>query len=179
MHNPRHFIQSLCRHSFAHACSILVTTTAKWEAITLHTLFFVSSQRLLATLPQWRLHWTDSLGRVLLSLHRQSRSYSTVPSIQADHQIFSRRAKHHLQRSSGISIWRTLTSAAVRFTSFPGLFRSRILFYHACLLLDNMSTFHARSCRGYREKRRTDRRKDTRTHTHTHTHTHTQTDRLQ
>ena len=35
-----------------------------------------------------------------------------------------------------------------------------------------MSTFHARSCRGYREKRWTDgRRKDTRTHTHTHTRT--------
>ena len=35
-----------------------------------------------------------------------------------------------------------------------------------------MSTFHAQSCRGYREKRWTDgRRKDTRTHTHTHTHT--------
>ena len=44
---------------------------------------------------EWLLHWTDSLRRVLLQLHRQSWSYSTVPSIQeADQQIFSTRAKH-------------------------------------------------------------------------------------
>ena len=60
------------------------------------------------------------------------------------------------------------TSYLSGFTSFPGLFRSRILFYHACLLVDNMSTFHAQSCRGYREKQWTDGR--------THAHTHTQTD---
>ena len=33
-----------------------------------------------------------------------------------------------------------------------------------------MSTFHARSCRGYREKRWTDGRTEGHTHTHTHTH---------
>ena len=49
----------------------------------------------------------------------------------------------------------------------PGLLRSRILFYHACPLLDNMSTFHAQSCRG-RGYRWTDG------HTHTYTRTHTQ-----
>ena len=39
---------------------------------------------------------TPSLNRFApwLSLHRQSRSYSTVPSILADQQIFSTRAKH-------------------------------------------------------------------------------------
>ena len=63
-----------------------------------------------------------------------------------------------------ISIWHTLTSAAVHFTNLPCLLRSRILFYHSCLL-DNMSTFHAQSCRGYREKRWMDG------HTHAHTHT--------
>ena len=66
----------------------------------------------LHTIPQWLLHWTDSLGRVLLLLHRQSRSYSAVPSIQTDQQIFSTRAKHLAWFA--ISIWRTLTSAAVR-----------------------------------------------------------------
>ena len=45
---------------------------------------------------------------------------------------------------------------------------------HASYLII-MSTFHARSCRGYREKRWTDGQKDTRTYTHTHAHTHTQT----
>ena len=43
-----------------------------------------------------------------------------------------------------------------------------------------MSTFHARSCRGYREKRWTDGRKDTRTHTHeTGVRTHAQKPRDQ
>ena len=149
-------------------CSILVTTTAKWKYLTVHNphhfILYLSCQWLLASLPQWLLHWTDSLGRVghvLLSLHRQSQSYSTVPS---DQQIFFTFAKH-LAVYTAISIWRTLTSAG-HFTSFPGLLCSRILVYHACLLLDNMSTFHAQSCRGYWEKRWTDRR----------THAHTQTD---
>ena len=79
-------------------CSILVTTTAKWKYLTVHNphhfILYLSCQWLLASLPQWLLHWTDSLGRVghvLLSLHRQSQSYSTVPS---DQQIFFTFAKH-------------------------------------------------------------------------------------
>ena len=59
--------------------------------------------------------------------------------------------------------------SCIKVGSFPGLLRSRILFYHACLLLDNMSTFHTQSCRVYREKRWTDARTDAHPPTHTHT----------
>ena len=84
-----------------------------------------------------------------------------------------RRRVNHLaskiiQRSSAISIWRTL-SAAVRFASFSGLLCSRILVYHACLLLDNMSTFQVQSCRGYIPRKTVDG--------HTHTPTYVRTDR--
>ena len=100
--NPILYSNHLCLHSFAllHmcTCSILVTTTAKWKYLTVHNphhlILYLSCQWLLATLPQWLLYWTDSLGRVghvLLSLHRQSQSYSTVPS---DQQIFFTFAKH-------------------------------------------------------------------------------------
>ena len=72
-----------------------------------------------------------------------------------------------------------LTSAAVRFTSFPGLLPSR---FHACLLLDNMSRFMLRIAAvtggqtdGHTHAR-THPRTHARTHAHTHTHTHTQTD---
>ena len=103
-----------------------------------------------------------------MSLHRISRSYSTVPSIQANQQIFSTGAKH--LKYSDRPLDERLTSAAVRFTSFPGLLRSRFLVYHACLVLDKCPCFTlAQSFRGYREKRWT----DTRTHpVYTHIQTH-------
>ena len=107
---------------------------------------------------------TNSLKRItpLHSLHQKSRSYSTVPSIQANHQIFSTGAKHLKCSDRPRSpLDERLTSAAVRFTSFPGLLRSRFLVYHACLVLDKCPCFTlAQSFRGYREKRWT----DTRTH---------------
>ena len=74
-----------------------------------------------------------------------------------------------------------------RFTSFPGLPRSRVLVYHLSILHENISRFEAQTCCGCREKRwtricgQTDTRTHThacthaRTHAHTHTHTHTHT----
>ena len=57
--------------------------------------------------------------------------------------------------------------AAVRFSNFPGPLRSIVLFLGLGLLLHNMSTFDAQSCRRFREKRWTDGRTDIRTHTQT------------
>ena len=64
-----------------------------------------------------------------------------------------------------------------RFTRFPGLPRSRLLFSRLSILPENISTFEAQTCRGCREKRwtRICGQTHTRTHTHTHTHTNTQT----
>ena len=52
-------------------------------------------------------------------------------------------------------------------TSTVHLLRSRILFYHACLLLDNMSTCHAQVAAVTEKK---GGQTDGQTHTHTHTH---------
>ena len=60
-----------------------------------------------------------------------------------------------------------------RFTRFPGLPRSRLLFSRLSILPENISTFEAQTCRGCREKRWT--RICGQTHTRTHTHTNTQT----
>ena len=57
---------------------------------------------------------------------------------------------------------KTLTVAAVCFSNFFSYLYSKI---RLCLLLNNMSTFVAQSCRGYQERRCTGRQ----THTHRHT----------
>ena len=66
---------------------------------------------------------------------------------------------------------RTLTNAhspwlPARFTCFPGLPCSRVLVSHLSILLENISTFEAQTCRSCREKRWT--RICGQTHTHTH-----------
>ena len=113
---------------------------------------------------------------MLLSLHRPSRSYSTVPSIQTDQQIFSTRAKHLASKYS--DRLRSLFDAhSPRQPSVspasPGLLRSRILFYHACLLLHNNYVHVSHSELPRLPRKTVDRR--TEGHTHAHTHTHRQT----
>ena len=96
------------------------------------------------------------------------RSNDLRPQISTAIKLSQTHSQGYLHLSTAIVRDRTHTSAAVRFTSFPGLV------YDACLLLD-MSTFPAQSCRGYREKRWTDGRTDGHTHTRAHTHAHTRT----
>ena len=85
------------------------------------------------------------------------------PSIHTDQQIFSTRAKH-LSTAIVRDLYLTHTHLGSRpFHQLPRPSLLQNLIYHACPLLDNMSTFHAQSCCGYREKRWTDG------HMHTHT----------
>ena len=78
--------------------------------------------------------------------------------IQADQQIFSTRAKHLASKYSDRQ-GSLLDAHSPRQTSVPRPSPPQNL-YHACLLLDNMSMFHARSKKngGWTDE-----------HTHTHT----------
>ena len=90
----------------------------------------------------------------------------------------------HTRKASSIEVLCTVCTATVRdlylththlgSRPFHQLPRPSPLQNLILPLLDNMSTFHAPSCRGYREKRWTDGR--THAHAHIHTHTHRQTD---
>ena len=88
-------------------------------------------------------------------------------SIQADQQIFSTCAKHLASKNGGPPwVLFYAHSPWLPFHQLPrGLLRSRILFYHACLLLDNNNVHVSRSELPRLPRKTVDRRTDTHTHT--------------
>ena len=146
----RHF------HYTFHSVASLMTT---WKCITLATVDYrgsiVVSERSETALP------LNILAVFFLWI-------LVKQSIQADQQIFSTCAKHLASKNGGPPwVLFYAHSPWLPFHQLPrGLLRSRILFYHACLLIDNNNVHVSRSELPRLPRKTVDRRTDTHTHTH-------------
>ena len=98
------------------------------------------------------------------------RKSDSIPGAIYRTTVLPHSGEHRPRRSTSFGLqWshphRDLTGNNVR------LLRSRILFYHACLLLDNMFTLRVAAV-----TEKNGGQPDGHTHTHTHTYTHTHSD---
>ena len=154
VHNPRHFIQSLCRHSFAHACSILVTTI--YSKVRSHNPpHFILCQQPTAT--SYTTSVTPSLNG-LTGAYRQT----TKSSPDAQSIIYSDRPGSlfdaHSPRQPSVS------PASPAFSAPESYFTMHASYLIICLRF-TLGVAAVTEKNGGQT--------DGRTHAHTHTHTHT------